>query len=219
MLNKIKVGGLVYDIVPTKWERKENGELQFGLYNASDTNILINESISEQVQNQTLIHEMTHAIFYEAGIELDNEEELVNRISGVLYQILQDNDFSFIRNAEEGVKYFSEGKLTKFNDDITINAGALKGIANNVNVDSKVEITEDGAKISSTNKEKQPEPVQRALKRIKELEYITDVRIDEEFETTVDGFPENRLTITIDYLDVDFVKEARKADKYKELNI
>lgn len=70
-----------------------------------------------------------------------------------------------------------------------------------------------------TQQKEQPEPVQRALKRIKELDYITDVRIDEEFETTVDGFPENRLTITIDYLDVDFVKEARKADKYKELEI
>ena len=78
-----------------------------------------------------------------------------------------------------------------------------------------IEITEDGIKISSANKESQPYPVQRALKRIKELDYITDVRIDEEFETTVDDFPENRLTITIDYLDVDFVKEARKADKYK----
>lgn len=70
-----------------------------------------------------------------------------------------------------------------------------------------------------TQQKEQPEPVQRALKRIKEIDYITDVRIDEEFETTVDGFPENRLTITIDYLDVDFVKEARKADKYKELEI
>ncbi|MFE2840198.1 hypothetical protein [Aerococcus urinaeequi] len=57
----------------------------------------------------------------------------------------------------------------------------------------------------------QPYPVQRALKRIKEIDYITDVRIDEEFETTVDGFPENRLTITIDYLDVDFVAEMKKS--------
>ena len=108
-----------------------------------------------------------------------------------------------------------EGKLNKFNDDITINAGALKGIANNANVDSKVEITEDGIKTSSANKESQPYPVKQALKRIEEIKYITDVRIDEEFGTTVDDFPENRLTITIDYWDVDFVKEARKSDKYK----
>lgn len=71
----------------------------------------------------------------------------------------------------------------------------------------------DGSNISSANKEKQPEPIQRALKRIEELKYITDVRIDEEFETTVvDDFPKNRLTITIDYLDVDFVKEMKKGD-------
>ena len=90
---------------------------------------------------------------------------------------------------------------------------ALKGIANNVNVDNKVKITEGGVETSSANKEKQPEPIQRALKRIEELKYITDVRIDEEFETTVvDDFPKNRLTITIDYLDVDFVKEMKKGD-------
>ena len=83
------------------------------------------------------------------------------------------------------------------------------------NIDSKVEITEDGIKTSSANKESQPYPVQRALKRIQELKYITDVGKDEEFETAVDHFPENRLIITIDYLDVDFVKEARKANKYK----
>ena len=75
------------------------------------------------------------------------------------------------------------------------------------NIDSKVKITEDGIKTSSANKESQPYPVKRALNRIEELKYITDVRIDEDFETTIDDFPENRLTITIDYLDVDLVKK------------
>ncbi|MGH2016736.1 hypothetical protein [Aerococcus urinaeequi] len=73
----------------------------------------------------------------------------------------------------------------------------------------------DGAKIYSANKENQPEPLQKALKRIKELERVTDVRIDEEFKATDFNASENRLTITIDYLDVDIVKEMEKADKYK----
>ena len=83
------------------------------------------------------------------------------------------------------------------------------------NIDSKVKITEDGIEISSANKENQPEPLQKALKRIKELERVTDVRIDEEFKATDFNATENRLTITIDYLDVDIVKEIEKADKYK----
>ena len=81
----------------------------------------------------------------------------------------------------------------------------------------------DSVKTDSKNdkgeaqQKEQPKAVQRALNRIKEIKYITDVRIDEEFETTVtvDDFPENRLTITIDYLDVDIVKEMKKADEYE----
>lgn len=98
MLKKLKVGGLIYDVVPVQWEENADGGLQFGIFNANKTNILINELISEQVQKQTLIHEMMHAIFFEAGIEVENEEDLVNRISAVLYQVLQDNDFNFMRN-------------------------------------------------------------------------------------------------------------------------
>lgn len=51
------------------------------------------------------------------------------------------------------------------------------------------------------DKESQPKPVQRVLKQIKELKYITDVRIDEEFKATDLNMTENRLTITIDYLE------------------
>ena len=111
----------------------------------------------------------------------------------------------------------SLGKVELVNIDANkITAGGTKLEVKDkwANIDSKVKITEDGIKISSENKESQPYPVQRALNRIQELKYITDVRIDEEFETTVDDLPENRLTITIDYLDVDFVKEARNANKY-----
>lgn len=101
------------------------------------------------------------------------------------------------------------------NGHIGVKADTLKGVANYANVDSDAEITGDGVKTSSTNTETKAYPVQRALDRIEELNYITDVRIDEDFETTVDDFPKNRLTITIDYLDVNFVKEARESEKYE----
>lgn len=69
----------------------------------------------------------------------------------------------------------------------------------------------------SENNKEYPEPVQRALKRIRELEYITDVRIDEEFEVCDKHFdyPNNRLTITIDYLDVELFKKLKEEAKLK----
>ncbi|MFW3361505.1 hypothetical protein ACN2A0_02400 [Aerococcus viridans] len=66
-----------------------------------------------------------------------------------------------------------------------------------------------------TQQKEQPEPVQRALKRIKELNRVTDVRIDEEFKPTDFDMTENKLTITIDYLDADTAKKMKKAGKCK----
>ena len=73
------------------------------------------------------------------------------------------------------------------------------------------EIANDGAKISSANKENQPKPIQRALDRIEELDRITCVRIDEEIKQANDDWSENRLTITIDYLDTGFVKGTKES--------
>lgn len=161
-------------------------------------------------------------------------------------------------------------------DIAKITSYALKGIANNANVDSEVEITEDGIKVSSekikvrvgelrtqtnflmskvdyletklkekdeeisklkdlvnakvsskefwdfvkyykdeTQQKEQPKPIQRALNRIEGLDRVTDVRIDEEFKATDFNISENRLTITIDYLDVGIAKKMKKAGKCK----
>lgn len=61
-----------------------------------------------------------------------------------------------------------------------------------------------------TQQKEQPEPLQKALKRIKELNRVTDVRIDEEFKPTDFDMTENRLTITLDYLDADIAKKMKK---------
>lgn len=144
MLNKIKVGGLIYDVVPVQWEENADGDLQFGIFNANKTNILINELISEQVQKQTLIHEMMHAIFFEAGIEVENEEYLVNRISAVLYQVLQDNDFSFMKDEEEKASFISEIK------PIDISANEITG--GNI-----AQFVRDSGNIINANQEKTDE--------------------------------------------------------------
>lgn len=95
-VERIKVGGVTYAI-----ERKESVEINqdknyYGVCNFKDTLIQISNTVNEQRQQQTLIHEIMHAVFHEAGIELDNEETVVNQASLVWYQVLKDNDFSFL---------------------------------------------------------------------------------------------------------------------------
>lgn len=96
LVDKIIVGGIEYAV-----EFKElecDGGVQLGYCRIPIATLEINNhNISEQIQKQTIIHEMTHAIMHEAGVDLgDDEERVVNHMSLVLYQVLKDNDFSWI---------------------------------------------------------------------------------------------------------------------------
>lgn len=97
MIGKIKVGGIVYD-VEFKELDAENG-IQLGWCDYAKCKIEINNhNISDQKQEQTIVHEMTHAIIHEAGLDFDDDEEdIVNRIGLVLYQVLKVNDFSWLK--------------------------------------------------------------------------------------------------------------------------
>ena len=97
MLNDINVAGINYKV-----ELKETVEIRedknyLGACRFKDAIIEISSSMNEQRQEQILIHELMHAIFNEAGIDIENEEDIVNRSSLVLYQVLKDNYFSFLR--------------------------------------------------------------------------------------------------------------------------
>lgn len=62
----------------------------------ADTSIKVEESLSPSMARDVLVHEMTHAIIYEAGYE-DHEEEQANRIGKILSALLRDNDMTFLR--------------------------------------------------------------------------------------------------------------------------
>ena len=42
---------------------------------------------------------MLHAVVCESGAVIENEEDVVNQMGLVLYQILRDNDLSFIKES------------------------------------------------------------------------------------------------------------------------
>ena len=84
----VKVGGVNYTV-----EEKENliqkDEL-WGEVNYFNTEINIDSSLSNDRKEQVLIHEVTHAIFLEAGYK-EQDEDMINRVSIVLHQVLKDN--------------------------------------------------------------------------------------------------------------------------------
>lgn len=86
---EIKVGGIKYKIELVK-VIDVGGERNFqGMCHFDEARIEILESLSDQRIEQTLIHELTHAIFYEAGYD-EQDEDMINRIGIVLHQVVKD---------------------------------------------------------------------------------------------------------------------------------
>lgn len=90
-----RIGGNDYtvEIVPKLVER----HCLFGQVTYKDTHVQIDDSLSPSRTNETLIHELLHAVLFEAGYE-EQDEELVQRAANVLHGMLRDNDFGFIRD-------------------------------------------------------------------------------------------------------------------------
>ena len=92
MLEKIKIGGMEYQVKEVKFG-ESNSDVTLGECHFETADILINENLSDSRKEQTLFHEMVHAMLFEAGsVEYDNEE-LVNQLGLIMYQVFKDNDF------------------------------------------------------------------------------------------------------------------------------
>ena len=88
VIGVVIVGGVTYtaEFVPNLMAKDDLwGKVDF--FNSS---IYIDDSLSESRKEQTFIHELTHAIFLEAGYK-EQDEDMINRISIVLHQVLKDN--------------------------------------------------------------------------------------------------------------------------------
>lgn len=89
---KINVAGIIY-------EAKEVDGLavkhdHWGKIYYDECLIEIDSNMTNERKQQTFTHEMLHAIFTEAGYN-EHDEEMITRISNVLYQVLKNNEFNF----------------------------------------------------------------------------------------------------------------------------
>ena len=68
----------------------------FGLYQNRQARILIDNTVHPSLQEETLVHEVLHAIINISGVgvgwEHDEEERIVQGMGALLYQVLKDND-------------------------------------------------------------------------------------------------------------------------------
>lgn len=98
MIDNIKVGGIDYIVIYTDLSAYDsNDSYRMGNTHEAKAIIEIRKEMPKQRQEQVLIHEMVHAMFYEIGIEMEDDEDIVNRVGLVLHQVLKDNDFSWLR--------------------------------------------------------------------------------------------------------------------------
>lgn len=88
MIERVKVGGVNYRVEEVPYLIADQ-EL-WGQILMRDAKIQVDSSLGDDRKSQTLIHELTHAIFLEAGYK-DQDEDMINRVSIVLHQVLQDN--------------------------------------------------------------------------------------------------------------------------------
>lgn len=97
-MKEVKVGGVTYTIEERPFVDIGGGRDYQGCVRYPHSRIEVLADLSIERKNDVLIHEITHAIFYEAGYEGDQvTEDMVNRVGKVLHQVLQDNDFSFMK--------------------------------------------------------------------------------------------------------------------------
>ncbi|MBT0903998.1 hypothetical protein Si068_01085 [Streptococcus infantarius subsp. infantarius] len=89
--NKIKVCGMLYTLkIQEHFKAYDDDRNLWGYCDYEQQTIYIRESLSEQKKKQVLIHELTHAILHEAGYK-EQDEDLVNRFSIILHQVVIDN--------------------------------------------------------------------------------------------------------------------------------
>jgi Zn-dependent peptidase ImmA (M78 family) len=87
--NSIKVAGMTYKVEEVPFVEIDGDRNFQGVCLYHESTIRILETLSEARKEQTFVHELTHAIFYEAGFE-DQDEDMINRVSLVLHQVLKD---------------------------------------------------------------------------------------------------------------------------------
>lgn len=92
---KVKVAGIEYRVEEIRDLMSDNSI--YGQVNYHNNKIVIDDSMESQRKEVVFVHEMFHAILFEAGYD-EQDEEMVRRVSNVLHQVLKDNNLCFSKS-------------------------------------------------------------------------------------------------------------------------
>lgn len=101
---QLKIGGTIYTVNEVEGlMRKLN---LYGNVDFSDCIIQVDSALSNERKEQTIIHEVLHAIHFEAGYNPEEQDEdMINRTANVLHQVIVDNiDILATPDEEEAMK-------------------------------------------------------------------------------------------------------------------
>lgn len=90
--DKIKIGAHIYDIS----FRDDMDDSNFGVCRPSKLKIFVDSTVAQSQQEETLIHEIFHAVFAAVGMSKplnpEDEERDVQALAHMIYQVLKEND-------------------------------------------------------------------------------------------------------------------------------
>lgn len=90
MPTKVIVAGVNYTVTEKDYVEINDNANALGLCVYDKSVIEVKSTMSGDRKEEVFIHELFHAILFEAGFD-EHDEDMVNRASKVLYQVLKDN--------------------------------------------------------------------------------------------------------------------------------
>ena len=88
----VRIGGVEYKVIDNVSGLNDGRNVLAGEINYNDSVIRLNEAVAgHQMKCITLWHEILHGIRDHAGIEIADEETVVEMFARGIYQVLQDN--------------------------------------------------------------------------------------------------------------------------------
>jgi hypothetical protein len=75
-------------------------DYKLGHCDYTNCEIVIHSKQNDARKAKVLVHEILHGALYEAGLESMNTEDTVTKLEGVLYDILKNNDFSWLSSPD-----------------------------------------------------------------------------------------------------------------------
>lgn len=90
--DSVRIGGVEYEVFDNQPSLNDGENLLYGQIDYRESTIRLSDLCEgHQMKCITLLHEILHGIRNHAGLEIENEEEVVDMFARGLYQVLQDN--------------------------------------------------------------------------------------------------------------------------------